>query len=207
MTMLRTDNTTYISVDIEATGPVPGLNSMISLGAAAFERDATLKGTIQINFQELEWSKQDPDTMRFWAENPVAYLRTKEDPQSAEEGSTQFYNWYRKFENPVFVFMPAKFDGLFVYWYLQTFVPHLGFMTTPDAIDVKTLAMVALGEENPRFSSKRFWKNEWKDKKHKHNHVAVDDAIEQGIQFFKILNDLKNTRKVLLDLLDPTTPR
>lgn len=198
--MLKTDKTTYISVDVEANGPVPGLNSMISLGAAAFDRDANLLDKVLINFEELPWSKQDPDTMRFWGENPIAYLRTKENPQSAETGSLMFYKWYKKFTNPVFVFMPAKFDGLFVYWYLQTFVEGLGFVNTPDAIDVKTTAMIALGQDNPHFASKRFWKKSWKEKNHKHNHVAVDDAVEQGNQFFKIFNELQNALQRLRDL-------
>jgi hypothetical protein len=30
------DNSTYISIDIEATGPIPGPFSMISLGAAGW---------------------------------------------------------------------------------------------------------------------------------------------------------------------------
>ncbi len=193
-------NTTYISVDVETTGPVPGLYSMISLGAAAFNRDSQLLDKLLINFRELDGSKQDPSTMKFWQENPIAYLRTKENPVTAEEGSVQFYKWYDKFENPVFVFMPQKFDGLFVYWYLQTFVKGLGFVNTPDAIDVKTLAMAVLGAENPRFAGKKWWPKVWKNKAIKHNHVAVDDAVEQGEQFMKILNQLSEEKLRMRDL-------
>jgi hypothetical protein len=197
------DKTTYISIDVECTGHVPGLYSMISLGAGAFERDGTLLDKFLVNLKELPNSKQDPDTMSFWERNPIAYLRTKEDPVTPDLAMERFRKWFRKFENPVFVFMPQKFDGLFVYWYLQTFVRGMNFVTSPDAIDVKTMAMVALGEENPHLASKRSWKKEWKDKKHTHNHVAVDDAVEQGIQFIKILDDLKNSRKLLLSLVNP----
>ena len=191
--MLKTDKTTYISVDVETTGPVPGLHSMISLGGAAFNREGVLLDKILINFDELPWSKQDPDTMRFWTENPIAYARTKEFSKSAIEGSKEFVIWYQKFENPVFVFMPAKFDALFVYWYLETFVPNLGFVNTPHCIDVSTLAMVALGAENTILASKRHWPKRWKNKTITHNHVAVDDAVEQGEQFFKIFNELQET--------------
>lgn len=195
--MLKTDKTTYISIDVECTGPVPGLFSMISLGAAAFNRDAQLLDKFMVNLNELPWSKQDSGTMDFWAKNPIAYLRTKENPVSAEEGTALFRNWYEATENPVFVFMPQKFDGLFVYWYLQTFIDGLNFMNTPDAIDVKTMAMIALGVDNPRFASKRDWPKVWKDKKVKHNHVSVDDAVEQGRQFLKILDHLSNLRKTI----------
>ena len=196
--MPKTIKTTYISVDVETTGPVPGLFSMISLGAAAFNREAQLLDKLFINFEELPWSKQDPSTMNFWSENPIAYFRTKENPVKAEVGMKQFHDWYTKFENPVFVFMPEKFDGLFVYWYLQTFVEGLGFVNTPDAIDVKTVAMLALGAENPRFAGKKWWPKKWKNKAIKHNHVAVDDAVEQGEQFMKILNHVQAQREVLL---------
>ena len=35
----------YVSIDIEADGPAPGLNSMLSLGAAAFTSDGALAQT------------------------------------------------------------------------------------------------------------------------------------------------------------------
>jgi hypothetical protein len=191
--MLRTDKTTYISIDIEALGPTPGINSMVSLGAAAFDREGTLLDKFMANFKELPDAVRDPSTMEFWQKNPIAYYKTLEDPVKPEAAMNDFVEWYEKLENPVFVFMPQKFDGLFVYWYLGAFA-NKTFANTPDAIDVKTMAMVALGEENPRFASKRSWPKEWKDKKHKHDHVAVNDAIEQGIQFVKILNELKTRR-------------
>jgi hypothetical protein len=193
--MLKTDKTTYISVDVECTGPVPGLYSMISLGAAAFEREGRLLDKLLINFRELPDSKQDTATMQFWQENPIAYMRTKENPVTAEAGTKTFYDWYKKMEHPVFVFMPQKFDGLFVYWYLQTFVEGLGFINTPDAIDVKTLAMAALGLEDPQRASKKYWPKVWKDKKIRHSHIASEDACEQGSQFIKILNHLEEMRK------------
>lgn len=195
--MKKTDKTTYISIDVECTGPVPGLFSMISLGAAAFNREGEVIDTFMVNLDEIFGSRQDPATMRFWQDNPVAYLRTKENPVPAQEGTVAFYNWYETLENPVFVFMPQKFDGLFVYWYLQTFIETLNFVNTPDAIDVKTMAMVALGAENPYFASKRSWPKTWKNKKITHNHVAVDDAKEQGEQFIKILNHIQKDRTFL----------
>jgi hypothetical protein len=187
--MLKTNEITYVSLDMEATGHIPGLFSMISLGAAAFDEQGRLLEKFLVNLKELEGSKQDPDTMRFWQENPIAYLKTKENPQEPKLAMDQFHDWFQKFEHPVFVFMPQKFDGTFVYWYLQTFVEGMNFLTSPDAIDVKTMAMVALNRNTP--ASKKFWKKSWKDAKHKHSHLADDDAWEQGVQFFKIWAYLK----------------
>jgi len=194
--MKKTDKTTYISIDVEALGPTPGINSMVSLGAAALNREGTVIDTFSANLNELPTAVRDEATMRFWRENPIAYMKTQENPIPAGEAMESFVAWYEALENPVFVFMPQKFDGLFIYWYLGAFANRT-FATTPDAIDVKTMAMVALGQENPRFASKRDWPKKWKNKKITHNHVAVDDAVEQGEQFIKVLNHLQKDRTFL----------
>ena len=46
----------YVSIDIEADGPAPGLNSMLSLGAAAFTSDGALAQTFSVNLEPLRSS-------------------------------------------------------------------------------------------------------------------------------------------------------
>ena len=41
----------YVSIDIEADGPVPGLHSMLSLGAAAFTSEGVLGDTFSVNLE------------------------------------------------------------------------------------------------------------------------------------------------------------
>ena len=56
----------YISIDIEADGPIPGGNSMLSLGAAAFELGSGNRTPIdlyEVNLQPLPTATPDPDTM------------------------------------------------------------------------------------------------------------------------------------------------
>ena len=182
------NNKTYISVDVECTGYVPGKFSMISLGAVAVNRNGDLLDKFAVNIHELIGSERDPDTMEFWKKNSEAYKATLEDRKRPEVAMKEFVDWFTNFTNPVFVFMPAKFDAMFVYWYLQTFVPEMNYLSSPDAIDVKTLAMVAMKKDTPELARKRDWPNNWKNKKIRHNHVAVDDAEEQAEQFIKILN-------------------
>jgi len=180
---------TYISVDIEAVGDVPGKYSMISLGAAAYNLRGELVDTFTVNVQELEGATQDPATMAFWERNRAAYEATFVDRKPAEEAMEAFAQWIEKQSNPVFVFYPPKFDAMFVYWYLQTFVERMTFMTTPDMFDTKTLAAALLKADNVRKASKRDWPKRWKNKKLRHNHLALDDAKEQGEQFVKILRE------------------
>jgi hypothetical protein len=180
---------TYISVDIEATGDTPGKFSMISLGAAAYDINGALLDTFAVNVQELEGSTRDDSTMAFWSLNKAAYEATFVDRKPAVEAMEMFTQWFEKFDHCEFVFYPPKFDALFVYWYLQTFVDRMTFLTTPDMFDTKTLAAALLKVDNVRRASKRDWPNRWKNKKLRHNHFALDDAIEQGQQFVKILRE------------------
>jgi hypothetical protein len=84
---------------------------------------------------------------------------------------------------PVFVAYPAGFDFLFVYWYLIRFVGESPF--SHSALDMKSYAMAVLRTEY-RASIKRNMPKHWFDKL-PHNHVALDDAIEQGALFCNML--------------------
>ena len=84
---------------------------------------------------------------------------------------------------PVFVGYPAAFDFMFVYWYLMRFVGRSPFSFS--ALDIKTMAMVMTGKEYQR-STKRTMPKRWFEES-PHSHVALDDAIEQGLLFCNML--------------------
>ena len=71
----------------------------------------------------------------------------------------------------------------FVYWYLMRFVRESPF--SHSALDIKTLVMAALGTEY-REAVKRNMPRDWFEER-PHNHVALDDAIGQGILFCNAL--------------------
>lgn len=56
----------YISTDVEADGPIPGSNSMLSFGSAAYLADKTLLSTFTTNLETLPDAKPDPITMEWW---------------------------------------------------------------------------------------------------------------------------------------------
>ncbi len=177
---------TYISVDIETDGPIPGVYSMVSLGAAAFDTDGCLLSVHSCNIQPLPGAIQDPATMEWWRSQPDAWEDTQFDPIPAEIAMQQFAAWVKEFSSestPVFVGYPASFDFLFVYWYLIKFLGPGGSPFSFSALDIKTYAMAVMGcgyREVSKKSMKKYLPTE------KHTHIAVQDAIEQGKLFFNL---------------------
>ena len=179
---------TYISIDVETDGPIPGENSMLSLGAVAFGETTLLPiGRLQLNPKRLEGAKQHPETMQWWAHNQKAYNAATKDPGDPSATMHYFYSWVKAFPNPIAVVYPAAFDFMFVYWYLMKFVGVNPFNEgAPSCIDLKTFAMALLGKSYKE-ASKRHWRKGWVQPKGSHTHLAVDDAEEQGLSFIAML--------------------
>ncbi|MFE2099050.1 3'-5' exoribonuclease domain-containing protein [Streptomyces sp. NPDC059468] len=174
----------YISVDIEADGPVPGPYSMLSLGAA-------VAGT-----QDADgFCPADPEQQTFYRElRPIsdefvpealavsgldrARLRT----EGAEPGAAlaEFSAWVREVSagaQPVMCGYPASYDWTFLYWYLIRFTGESPFGHS-GCLDMKTLyatkaglplRAVAKGTMPRHLLSRR-----------RHTHHALDDAVEQA---------------------------
>ena len=184
---MRSSEEIYVSVDIETDGPIPGPYSMISIGAAAFSTSGHKLSDFSVNLEPLDHARQHPKTVEFWERNPEAWAATLVDQKHPSVAMAQFERWLHQWPSPVFVGYPAAFDFLFVHWY---FIDCLG--DDPfgfAALDIKTLAMAAM-KTTFRGAVKRNMPKEWKNAQTKHTHVAVEDAIEQGYLFFKILDSL-----------------
>lgn len=191
----------YISVDIETDGPIPGANSMLSLGAVALTEHRDQLGVFSINFVELHGATPDPSTMEWWAKQPEAWKCARDNPQPPLPAMHQFVSWVKDMcraaqgAKPVFVGYPAGFDFMFVYWYLIKLVGESPFSFS--ALDIKTYAAAVLGcpyrEVNKRALAK------FKEPGLPHTHVAIDDALEQGYLFL----NLKAARDRLAKLESP----
>jgi len=208
----------FISVDVETDGPIPGPNSMLSLGAAAFiephikefDRDVrklgvTLTGsstgkfdpigTFTANLKTLPGAEADPETAAWWQTKPEAWAACRKNPQPPEDAMKNFVDWVMTLpciekkssgaaRNAVFVGYPTGFDFTYVYWYIKRFKLESPFSFS--ALDIKTYAMALLGSPF-RETVKRNMPKEWFPKSRPHTHVALDDAIEQGIVFMRML--------------------
>src|ERR1700728_4597400 len=56
----------YVSTDVEADGPIPGPNSMLSCGSAAYTGGKELIGTFSANLETLPGATADPKTAEWW---------------------------------------------------------------------------------------------------------------------------------------------
>ncbi|HEU4776205.1 MAG TPA: 3'-5' exoribonuclease [Telluria sp.] len=174
----------YISTDVETDGPIPGPHSMLSIGSAAYTADKQLVATFSANLQTLPGAAPDPKTAAWWASQPAAWAACRKDLEPPEQAMRRYLAWIKSLPGkPVFVAYPAGFDFLFVYWYLIRFSGESPF--SHSALDIKTFAMAVM-KTGYRDSTKRNMPKQWFDKL-PHNHVALDDAIEQGALFCNML--------------------
>jgi len=174
----------YVSTDVEADGPIPGPNSMLSFGSAAYSADKTLVSTFEANLETLPGAQGDPKTMEWWKGQPEAWAACRKDPEAAEPAMKRYLSWVEGLPGkPVFVAYPAAYDFLFVYWYLMRFAGRSPF--SHSALDIKTFAMAMLGC-GYRDATKKAMPRRWFDAL-PHTHRALDDAIEQGALFCNML--------------------
>ncbi len=176
----------YISVDIEADGPIPGPHSMLSLGSVALLPDKTQLSTFSANLETLPGATGDPRTMEWWQHFPAAWKASRADPRPAVEVMTEYVAWLENLPGtPLFVGWPAAWDFMWVYWYLIRFTNQRPFSEC--AIDIRSYAM---GMRKTPFykSGKSNLPKRWFDEL-PHTHIALDDAIEQGSLFCNMLRE------------------
>jgi ribonuclease T len=165
----------YISVDIEASGPIPGKYSMLSLGACLVENT---KETFYLEFKPIN-NAFIPEAIQVTNRSIEDFEKTGLEPI---KGIHQFEKWIAqvsKNDTPVFVGFNACFDWSFINWYFHSFIGHNPFGIS--GIDIKAYYMgmnkcpweeTKSSKINPRFKGKT-----------KHTHNALDDAIEQAEMF------------------------
>ena len=180
----------YVSTDVETDGPIPGPHSMLSFASAAYRADKTLVSTFEANLETLDGAAGHPETMAWWRTQPEAWEACRRDVRPAAEAMPDYVRWLEGLPGkPVFVAYPAGFDFLFVYWYLIRFAGESPFSFA--ALDMKTLAM-ALMKCSYRDATKRNMPRRWFESSHRHSHIALDDAIEQGALFCNMLKELRS---------------
>ncbi|MFL6227209.1 MAG: exonuclease [Pyrinomonadaceae bacterium] len=177
----------YVSTDIEADGPVPGLYSMLSFASAAFRADGEMISTFSANLETLPGAAEHPETMRFWERFPEAWAASRESQQPPEVAMRDYCAWLETLPGePVFVAYPVVFDYMFVQWYLHKFTGASPFAFY--ALDIKSYAM-ALLRHDLREVSKTTMPRRWFDDTLPHTHKALDDAVEQGVLFCRMLQE------------------
>jgi DNA polymerase III epsilon subunit-like protein len=172
---------TYISIDVETSGPNPGNYSLLAIGACLVyqpERHFYVElQPVTLNFtaEALEISQLDPEKLR----------HTGAPPQVAMQ---QFAEWVAnvtpKKSQPVFVAFNAPFDWMFINDYFHRYLGQNPF--GHKALDIKSFYMgmtgVSFGETGMRHISDCY------PALSPLSHHALQDAQDQARIFQKLMN-------------------
>lgn len=176
----------YVSVDIEADGPIPGLHSMLSIGAVAYDGGGSVLDEYSANLDTLPEAMPHPDTEAWWERFPEAWEATRQDPRPPKEVMEEFAAWVERLPGTaIFVAWPATFDFMWIYWYLIRFTGKRPF--SEHGIDIRSYAM-GMRRKDFRHAGKNYLPQRWFSPQ-AHTHVAIDDAREQGALFMNMLRE------------------
>ncbi|WP_427165587.1 exonuclease [Streptomyces sp. C1-1] len=192
MSARRAKPSRYISVDIEADGPIPGPYSMLSFGAAVAGTQDADNFTAADPEERTFYRELRPITEEFVPEALAVSGLDREllKTEGAEPAVAlaEFADWVREVSagaQPVMCGYPAPYDWTFLYWYLIRFTGASPFGHS-GCLDMKTLyatkaglplRAVAKGTMPRHLLSRR-----------RHTHHALDDAIEQAELLANLMN-------------------
>jgi len=176
----------YVSVDIEADGPVPGLYSMLSLAAVAYRAEGDPIAEFSANLETLPEAGVHPETARWWEQFPEAWAACREGTREPQVVMPEFAEWVEALPGTaIFVGWPATWDFMWVYWYLIRYTGRRPF--SEHGIDMRSYAM-GMRRKDFRRAGKHYLPRRWFPEQ-AHTHVALDDAREQGALFMNMVRE------------------
>lgn len=110
---------TFISIDIETTGPTPGHYSMYELGACVIGSDATFERKLSL----LPCAQFSVPALKAVGASKKGLL-SRTDTVPAKTAMSDFAEWVKREAEgtrPIFVANNAAFDWMFVAWYFGEF--------------------------------------------------------------------------------------
>ena len=185
---LSSKSVTYISVDIECSGPIPGEYSMLSLGACVVgNEDNNNKEndyTFYIEIQPLS----DNYVKEALEIAGLSMQELKLKGTEPKEAMKKFADWIAKVsgdKKPIFVGSPIAFDWCFVNYY---FIKFLGY--NPFGVSGIDLKSVWIGKTNSKWHVTTIddIKKRLGLKHIAHTHNALEDAKEQSTIFGKMMD-------------------
>ena len=178
----------FVSTDVETDGPAPGIHSMLSLASAAFDPHGELVDTFSANLEPLPDAGTDPDTMAWWDGQPDAWQAATRDAAPPQVVMQNYVGWLGRLPGkPVFVGYPVAFDFPFVSHYLYRFTGDNPFRRS--AVDIHSFAMAVLQTSSLGRVSRRRMPAHWLEGEAGTRHVALDDAVRQGLLFMRMYRD------------------
>ena len=168
----------YVSVDIEASGPVPGAYSMLAIGACLVSNPTV---GFYVELQPLN----DAFVPEAMATCGLDLGQLKQTGLPPEQAMATFAEWLgeKAGDKPVFVGYPVAFDWLFVAWYFHTFLGRNPFGV--GGVDIRSYYMGMMGVDYFAARKDRMIEGIRPTKELTHN--ALDDARDQGQLFRRML--------------------
>lgn len=174
----------YIVIDIESDGLVPGLNSMLSIGAVTLR-----KYTISDFFYAKLWSLPDacpnPNTIKWWEETSpeqwehLGHPAGKCGPKAA---MLKFETWLAKqaeiHGKVISCAWKPHVDVAFIRYYANRFLSHELFEKDCSGLDIKTMTAIAMGKPFHEVSLSKV-PLEWL-RGNSITHNALDDAMAEA---------------------------
>lgn len=177
----------FIVTDIEADGPTPGVNSMLSFASVAVTADGVERGAFEAVLAPPPGAVRDPDVWAWFQTQPEALAAATADPRPPEAVMADYVAWVSAFAAPrVFAAFPLAFDGGWIDHYLRRFTRHqlvAGLYVEERLFDgaglcLKSFAAGVLGKPfldcNPRTLPAEWFGG------FEHTHRAIDDARGYG---------------------------
>jgi DNA polymerase III epsilon subunit-like protein len=182
MAKARSSDEVYVSVDIEADGKLPGLYSMVSLGAC------NVYDTSQSFYAELKpISEQfDPAALAVSGLSREHLVNSGRDPAAA---MGEFLGWVKGLGGrPVFASF-STWDWSFVYYYLIRFTGKSPFGHS--SLDMKSYYMGRFGARWGDTAKRKIAEDRPQLLRGlgPHTHDALDDAKEQAELFRRMMEE------------------
>tara|TARA_S200000501_G_scaffold117923_1_gene110704 strand:- start:306 stop:878 length:573 start_codon:yes stop_codon:yes gene_type:complete len=186
--------TTYVVIDVEFDGPIPGVNSMISIGAIAINKQGDELGEFEVNLLPMETAKIDEATMNWFNnEAPEALKYCRKNALKPDQAMTKFGDWLINLPSPrIMAAHPGPTDYMWIHYYILTFLsfrlekfPFLApFFNYSPAFDIKSFASSVLKKDFSEISRNNY-PLELHDNS-RHTHKAIEDAREYSKLLIKL---------------------
>ena len=179
---------TYLFLDIEADGPVPGMHSMLAMGIAAFNWKGDVIDHFYAKLQRLPEATIDPVTEIWWRQQPMAaYIEARSNAYPPARVMRKFQKWWNGwsswYPNPVLVANPIHFDGAWLRYYAYRYLRSDVFGGREvRCIDMYSLAIGKYGGGNRHVN---YDVNDYGEKPHH----ALKDVYIQAASFFDMVQD------------------
>jgi hypothetical protein len=113
---------TFVVTDIEADGPSPSKNSMLSFASVACTREGRVLAEFEAVLSPRPDRVPNPDTMAWWQTQPDALFAATYKPEPPEVVMPRYADWVESLPGfRVFAAAPLVFDALCMDEYLETF--------------------------------------------------------------------------------------